>query len=676
MFSRFIKLQMSVWICIFLGILIFMIMRTIMLYHFSDGTVWLRSGEFGRLYQISLLFDLQTMSHLMLISLAISLLLLPSKKLFSIYHNQIYPLLGTLLLTTALVFAVINFYYYQYFNSAIDLMFFEVAAGQAGATLTNVWQEYPVVKVCLLLLLSIVVIFSLLRYLQRHINNFNWHPHWLFKTLCVFVFVMLYQLVTHEKVEGEPLRSGRAIFSEYHLFNQLPMNGLRSFYQAFSDRKAFSKPKKVSMKDGLDAYNIFFNQQLKLPQFSLNSLYAMTSEKKFTSTHPKPNVVFTQMEGMGRYPLIFHDHQKNNLLGALEPYFKKDFVFQNFVSGGNRTEHTLETLLINSPEGFVFNFFKCQKPLPSSVAKPFKEAGYKTIFLTSGEPAFANVNRFLPNQDFDEVIGKQSLLKKYPGAGTTEWGIYDEYMFHYAYELLQNAEREHHPIFIYMNSATNHPGYTVPANYHPYPIQVPKGLAKQIHASDDKAYRMFSTYQYTNDKLGEFIKQVENSPFGKYTIIGASGDHNMHELKGHCPNYAEYGLRYEVPFYLHVPKAYQANLVYDPDRIGSHKDIFPTIYSLALSNAHYLNLGYNLLSTRRPDLEFGYNPLTILLPEGIITLHDQQPRFYPWLNNEKIYVRKEQKLSDSQDKVLQRVLAYRYLMGWQLNWEAIAQQCM
>lgn len=44
-------------------------------------------------------------------------------------------------------------------------------------------------------------------------------------------------------------------------------------------------------------------------------------------------------------------------------------------------------------------------------------------------------------------------------------------------------------------------------------------------------------------------------------------------------------------FYLYVLQAYQTHLTYNPARIGSHKDIFPTLYALSLSNTAHKSLG-------------------------------------------------------------------------------------
>ena len=59
---------------------------------------------------------------------------------------------------------------------------------------------------------------------------------------------------------------------------------------------------------------------------------------------------------------------------------------------------------------------------------------------------------------------------------------------------------------------------------------------------------------------------------------------------------------------MYAPPAYRANAVYDRERIGSHKDIMPTLYQLSLSQAPYFQSGCDLLA-RHPDSGwcFGFN---------------------------------------------------------------------
>jgi len=51
--------------------------------------------------------------------------------------------------------------------------------------------------------------------------------------------------------------------------------------------------------------------------------------------------------------------------------------------------------------------------------------------------------------------------------------------------------------------------------------------------------------------------------------------------------------RYAVPFFISLPDAYRPSNV-NLDRFGSHEDIFPSLYSLALPGIQYTKLGENI----------------------------------------------------------------------------------
>lgn len=76
---------------------------------------------------------------------------------------------------------------------------------------------------------------------------------------------------------------------------------------------------------------------------------------------------------------------------------------------------------------------------------------------------------------------------------------------------------------------------------------------------------------------------------------------------------------YSVPFYLYIPDDLKNDIYYDQNRIGSHKDILPTLYNLTLNNTKYLSLGgRNMLAPIKDErLEFGFNELVWIDKNGV-----------------------------------------------------------
>jgi phosphoglycerol transferase MdoB-like AlkP superfamily enzyme len=120
-----------------------------------------------------------------------------------------------------------------------------------------------------------------------------------------------------------------------------------------------------------------------------------------------------------------------------------------------------------------------------------------------------------------------------------------------------------------------------------------------------------------------------NSVFGKNTIIVATGDHNTMQLF----NFTDTQIlqKLSVPLLLYIPDAYMKDYKIDTERFASHKDIFPTIFTLALSDMLYLNSGNNLLSKELNDSDFyAVNNYDVGMNKYGCVLGLSKPLFYSW----------------------------------------------
>ena len=81
----------------------------------------------------------------------------------------------------------------------------------------------------------------------------------------------------------------------------------------------------------------------------------------------------------------------------------------------------------------------------------------------------------------------------------------------------------------------------------------------------------------------------------------------------------ERAFAYSVPFYLYLPQNLRDGLYYDKNRVGSHKDIFPTLYALSLSEVKYLSLGGRDMLAKPKDTkkEFGFNARVWIDENGV-----------------------------------------------------------
>ncbi|EMI4814972.1 hypothetical protein CUPS4256_01080 [Campylobacter upsaliensis] len=79
-----------------------------------------------------------------------------------------------------------------------------------------------------------------------------------------------------------------------------------------------------------------------------------------------------------------------------------------------------------------------------------------------------------------------------------------------------------------------------------------------------------------------------------------------------------------------MPKNYQKIFIYDKYRLASHKNIFPTLYELSLSETTYYSLGgRNLLAAPSDEkLEFAFNEVVWADNFGIYPLSSTKGYFY------------------------------------------------
>ena len=329
--------------------------------------------------------------------------------------------------------------------------------------------------------------------------------------------------------------------------------------------------------------------------------------------------------------LVEDDYPENDLLGALRPAFESDFVFTRFLAETTATINSLVNMLGQSNVPTISHSSAQKVHVAAAAARPYKEAGYKTIFITATNGMWRNVVNYLPAQGFDQILDENAILKAFPEAGDFkgEWGLSDEYSFKLAEKVLKEAKQ---PVMIYILTITNHTPYQVPTNYDVKPLKVSERLLHRMRAGEEQATRLYETYQYANNALGEFVADIKASSVGSSTLIAATGDHKLRGFTMKYPN--DLAVTNSVPFYLYVPRQIQEQVPhqYKKNRVGSHKDIFPTLYAFSLSDADYYSLGgANLLSADSTP-RFGYHSEMTYTDKGIY-LNAYPEQLYPWASD-------------------------------------------
>ncbi|MDG2956051.1 LTA synthase family protein [Bisgaard Taxon 10/6] len=549
-----------------------------------------------------------------------------------------------------------NFYYFKTYNNYYDMFMFGLAEDDTKAVLKNIYDDYPVIS-------GFFAIFALafIPGWLTHYALINWHidfnPWWslllFIGTLCALAFF------ARGTIHSTPLGKNHAQVASLAVINKLVPNGVIAMEWAFGDRKRNIRFEPVDLDQG---------KALMRQVFGTESLIERTPKNDKLAAL-KPHVFLAVMESFGTNYLVLDNAQTNDLLGNFRPHFERDIVFKRFISDYDGTAPTLASLYFYSPIQNISQSSAQQTKLPYNPFLTYKQQGYRTIFITSGGMMWRNLGNYLPLQGVDELYDQNDIIEAFPEAKSSlsYWGIADEYALALAEKLLAEAQE---PLFINFLSITNHPPYDVPTHYRAERIN-PAALDGKF-GSEQENRKSLTTYQYANNALGNFVSNLDQMENGRKTVIAVTGDHHVRCVRFDAPK--ENFMAKGVPFYLHVPEAVKNAVAirFDANRLGSHKDIMPTLYALSLSDAEYWNLGgRNLLAPQDEEkYAFAFNENLWADAEGVVEGAADSGFQFPWQNPtapypDNLWVNPPVPLPQAKQE---RIQAYRKLLHWQINY--------
>ncbi|VVE71447.1 Lipoteichoic acid synthase 1 [Pandoraea anapnoica] len=317
-----------------------------------------------------------------------------------------------------------------------------------------------------------------------------------------------------------------------------------------------------------------------------------TPRNAMLAAHP-PHVVFGLMEGWGGYGLSL-DADGFPIAGAMRRHLDAGWWFRHAVAARSDTISTLEHLLINSGSpSLMLTDSAAPVPFTSAAARPFRQNGYRTVFVYGGARTWRNVDRVMRRQGFDDVITQADIVARYPQADAGTYGVYDGYLWRYVHDMLEDADARGQPLFVFALTMSNHWPFNVPDDAATGPFDLTKGWrASPANAAErDERQRGVRAYRYAMDALGDFIDRLKYSPMSSRTILVATGDHRAPQWRNLDNASLSPFERYHVPIYFRVPRAYQPMGPLRLDDFVGHRDIFPTLYHLALSDTSYVGFG-------------------------------------------------------------------------------------
>ncbi|MUJ21778.1 LTA synthase family protein [Aliivibrio fischeri] len=545
-----------------------------------------------------------------------------------------------------------NFFYYQTYGNSFDIFVFGLMEDDTAAVIDILWKDYPILSSAIFsLFVAIASTLLCKKYVHHFLNKAYSTQSTLKCTLVVIANILVYFVIARGSIGTFPLKKYHANVSNYEVLNQATPNAILALNWANSDHKKDAKFHKVSFNE--------YTSQMEKVLHQSDAKYT-TPANPYLEKNP-PNVVFALMESMGTN-LLLEDGNGTDLLGALRPHMQSDFHFNRFTSGTGGTINSIVMMLFHSNVNSISHSSAQKTPLFGSAFLPYKNAGYDVVYITGGSPNWRNLKYYMPYQGVDAFYDEVDIKKAFPEAEklSSTWGVPDEFAFKFAEKILAESKK---PMMLMIQTETNHPPYKVPENYDVKPIKVSQYAINKMGLDKTESEKIYGTYQYSSNALGEFVDSIKASSLKSKTIISASGDHRLRNYSIEFPK--DLGFARAVPFYLYVPDAILEHTSYkfEKERIGSHRDIFPTLYAFSLSNQSYYSLGgRNLLQVNDIENPVAFNGNVTYTKNGVFN-NSTPDVIYPWADSASLAIKPTAMVNP--DKSIQE--DYSYLQTLFLN---------
>ena len=383
-----------------------------------------------RLFFNVLRFDMQVVCYVLLLPTVLTFVFAALRKpwtdhVLSRFRKVYYSIVNIFLLALS----GIDLGFYSNFNSHINLTFFDFFNEGPMSLIQAIWEEYHCVYEGLAFLLLVLLILFVIRRIetdklfscQSNCSSSKQKTSYS-QLIKISTIILLYIAFLVIGMRGSvwqfPLQIEDTFVSVQKSLNDLDPNAAYMLKKACKEKiKAFkvestdellSQYKFESLQEALDTYTdgkvkIVNNDTLAALQ---RALFAEVSD---SLKQPQPNVVIIYSESWSNY--LFNLQQKDaEMYFGLERHFKEDLLFRNFQSVQNGTINSLENLFVATPFPHFFTSSYRFNTLPTSIALPFKDSNYTTMFMSGMDAAWENCAEALPHQQFDAVYDKFFIL--------------------------------------------------------------------------------------------------------------------------------------------------------------------------------------------------------------------------------------------------------------------------
>lgn len=284
---------------------------------------------------------------------------------------------------------------------------------------------------------------------------------------------------------------------------------------------------------------------------------------------------------------------KNDGTESITPSFdrlsKQGILFRNFYSNSTETSRALLASLygiipLSIPESIQLNYpFTKLRGIPDI----FDEKGYSTAYFSGTNPDLLRQRAFIPRHGFRKMHSGFDVIKEYPHATSSRWGVNDLETFSSFLNWLGDQEQRKRKTFSAIFTITNH-----------YPFILDAEDWRNVNNDSYPAMlaRFHKTMRYSDHCLGKFFDVMEKVGIAKNSLFFILGDHGI-KISPKNKLFFEKDVSessVKIPLLILAPGHLSASMVIDD--LASQIDIMPTLMDLMdINNVEVSCMGRSLV---------------------------------------------------------------------------------
>lgn len=480
------------------------------------------------------------------------------------------------------IFYSVDFANYAYLSQRVTASVLNYL-GNASISLKMVWQTYHAGWLLLALLLSVAVLFAIIKTIYNKVQLKGEPVSKKYRIFWSIGFFCLLAIGIFGRIGQFPLRWSDAFSLNNDEAANIALNPFESFFSTLNFRHSgYDKPK-------VKAYYPWMAAYLGVDHPDSNTL---NFERKITgeTDSSKPNVVLVICESFSMYK----SSMVNNPLNTT-PFFndlcKNGIFFNRCFTPSYGTARGVWAAVTGVPD-VEWNKTSSRNPAAvdqHSIIDDFK--GYEKYYFIGGSASWANIRGVLTNN-----IGNLHLFeqKDYDAKSVDVWGISDKHLF---LEANKNIAKAKAPFFAVIQTADNHRPYTIPQeDLNEFKKNtVPKDTLRKYGFESNDEYNAF---RYTDFCYSKFIKAAQKEAYFKNTIFVFVGDHGIRGSAGDMlpKAFTTTGLtNMYVPLLFYAPALLHINQY---SFACSQVDVLPTIAGLCKIGYTNTTMGEDLLAPK------------------------------------------------------------------------------